>query len=119
MFVWSDPPKEEWTQEVAAKYCIDAGTSKGIMKALGAAGDKGYTGGGASYISYVLRTANSWAGPISKFKLTLDKGHPKNIISLCADGVKKITPTRFVIEKTDYSPDKDLEVLIVYALDAE
>ncbi len=119
MFVWSDPPKEEWTQEVAAKYCIDAGTSKGIMKALGAAGDKGYTGGGASYISYVLRTANSWAGPISKFKLTLDKGDPKNIISLCADGVKKITPTRFVIEKTDYSPDKDLEVLIVYALDAE
>lgn len=119
MFVWSDPPKEEWTKEVAAQYCVDAGTSKGIIKALGGGDDKGYAGGGASYISYVLRTANSWAGPISKFKLTLDKGDPKNVISLCADGVKKITPTRFVIEKTNFRPDKDLEVLIVYGLDAE
>ena len=119
IFTWTDPPKEEWNKDVADKYCIDAGTSKGIMKALGGAGEKGYIGGGASYISYVLRTANSWAGPISKFKLTLDKGDPKNIISLCADGLKKVTPTRFVMEKTDFSPDKDLEVLVVYALDLE
>ena len=48
-----------------------------------------------------------------KFSLTLDKGDPKNVISLCADGVKKTGPTTFVVEKTDYSPDRDLEVLIV------
>ncbi|MFM7446480.1 MAG: DUF4424 family protein, partial [Tabrizicola sp.] len=69
--------------------------------------------GTAWNLSYVLRTANSWAGPIGKFTLTLDKGDPKNVISLCADGVKKTGPTTFVIEKTDYTPDRDLEVLIV------
>lgn len=69
---------------------------------------------GISYnISYVLRTANSWAGPIGKFKLTLDKGDPGNVISLCAEGVKKIGPTTFVIEKSDYTPDRDLEIMIV------
>ena len=35
------------------------------------------------------------------------------MISLCADGVKKTGPTTFVVEKTDYTPDRDLEVLVV------
>ena len=71
------------------------------------------------HISYVLRTANSWAGPIGKFTLTLDKGDPKNVISLCADGVKKTGPTTFVVEKTDYTPDRDLEVLVVQPMTYE
>ena len=68
--------------------------------------------GAAHYISYVLRTANSWAGPIGRFRLTLDKGAPENVLSLCADGVKKIGPTTFMVEKTDFIPDRDLEVLV-------
>jgi hypothetical protein len=69
--------------------------------------------GTAYALSYVLRTANSWAGPIGKFRLTLDKGDTGNVISLCASGVKKTGPTTFVVEKTDYTPDRDLEILIV------
>lgn len=72
-------------------------------------GDEFGTHGTAWNISYVLRTANSWAGPIGMFTLTLDKGVPGTMISVCADGVKKT----FVVEKTDHSPDRDLEVLIV------
>ena len=77
--------------------------------------DSGYSGNyiSAYNIAYVLRTANSWAGPIGKFTLTLDKGDPANVISLCAEGVKKTGPTTFVIEKTDYAPDRDLEILTV------
>ena len=67
----------------------------------------------SSNIAYVLRTANSWAGPIGHFKLTLDKGAPSNVISLCAEGVKKTGPTTFVVEKTDFTPDRDLDILIV------
>lgn len=113
LFYWSDPP-EEYQTYLTDMYCIDAGTSKALAKALkNPQGDEFGTYGTAYNISYVLRTANSWAGPIGKFTLTLDKGDPKNVISLCAEGVKKTGPTTFVIEKTDYSPDRDLEVLIV------
>ncbi|RYI22988.1 MAG: DUF4424 domain-containing protein [Acetobacteraceae bacterium] len=113
LFYWTDPP-EEYQTYLKDMYCIDDGTSKALVKALkNPQGDDAGNYGTAWNISYVLRTANSWAGPIGKFSLTLDKGDAKNILSLCADGVKKTGPTTFVIEKTNYSPDRDLEVLIV------
>lgn len=119
LFYWSDPP-EEYQTYLTDLYCIDAGTSKAMAKALkNPAGDDAGNDGTAWNISYVLRTANSWAGPIGRFTLTLDKGDPKNVISLCADGVKKTGPTTFVVEKTDYTPDRDLEVLVVQPMTYE
>ena len=119
LFYWSDPP-EEYQTYLTDLYCIDAGTSKAMAKALkNPAGDDAGNYGTAWNISYVLRTANSWAGPIGRFTLTLDKGDPKNVISLCADGVKKTGPTTFVVEKTDYTPDRDLEVLVVQPMTYE
>jgi Domain of unknown function (DUF4424) len=115
IFGWSPGSEsDEYSSETAKTYCIDAGTSKAISAAikLEEQGETNYVGS-ASYPEYVLRTANSWAGPIGKFKLTLDKGRPENVISLCADGVKKTGPTTFVVEKTDYVPEKDLQILIV------
>ena len=50
------------------RYCIDDGTSRAIANRLG---PDGY--GIAYNLAYVLRTANSWAGPIGSFRLTLDK----------------------------------------------
>lgn len=118
LFTWEDPPQERYHADEQARYCIDAGTSKAIAKAIRYedAGETYYMGM-AWNISYVLRTANSWAGPIGKFRLTLDKGAPGNVISLCADGVRKTGPTTFVVEKTNYSPEKDLEILVVKAME--
>ncbi len=119
LFYWSHPP-EDYQSSLADQYCIDEATSKGIAKALkNPEGDEYGNYGTALNISYVLRTANSWAGPIGSFRLTLDKGAPENILSLCAEGVKKTGPTTFVIEKTDYTPDRDLEVLIVQPMPKE
>lgn len=119
LFYWSDPP-EDYQAYLTDMYCIDAGTSKALARALkNPEGDEFGNYGTAYNISYVLRTANSWAGPIGKFALTLDKGAPENVISLCAEGVKKTGPTTFVIEKADYSPDRDLEVLIVQPMPKE
>lgn len=113
LFYWSDPP-EDYQTYLKDQYCIDDATSKALAKALkNPEGDEFGNYGTAWNISYVLRTANSWAGPIGKFTLTLDKGDPKNVISLCAEGVKKTGPTTFVVEKQNYSPDRDLELLIV------
>jgi hypothetical protein len=39
------------------------------------------------------------------------------VISLCAEGVTKAGPTTFVIEKTDFTPDRDLEILVVQPLE--
>lgn len=119
LFMWSDPP-EDYQTALTDQYCIDAGTSKAMAKVLqNPQGDEFGNYGTAYYLSYVLRTANSWAGPIGKFTLTLDKGDPGNVISLCAEGVKKTGPTTFVVEKTNYAPDRDLEVLIVQPMPKE
>ena len=113
LFYWSNPP-EDYQQYLVDQYCIDDGTSAAIAKALQHPTDDEFGNFGVAYnIAYVLRTANSWAGPIGKFTLTLDKGDPGNVISLCAEGVKKTGPTRFVIEKTDHTPTEDLEILVV------
>ncbi|MBD1206704.1 MAG: DUF4424 domain-containing protein [Rhodobacteraceae bacterium] len=109
IFYWQHPATDDWATDYATRYCIDDSTSRGLAKRLAPS-----DGIGIVYnIAYVLRTANSWAGPIGDFRLTLDKGAPENIISLCADGVEKTGPTTFEIRKTDFTPDRDLEILIV------
>lgn len=119
LFYWSDPP-EDWQQSIADRYCVDEGTSRAILRALKRPGADEYGNyGTALNIAYVLRTANSWAGPIGHFRLTLDKGDAKNVISLCAEGVKKTGPTTFVVEKTGYTPGRDLEILIVMPMPQE
>lgn len=109
LFYWQHPATEGWAGDLAARYCIDDSTSRGIAKRLAPSDGMGI----AHNLAYVLRTANSWAGPIGQFRLTLDKGAAENLISLCAEGVEKTGPTTFVVEKTDYTPDRDLEILIV------
>lgn len=118
IFVWQDPPKDDYLRQIADRYCVDGSTSRGITRRLqgGSSGD-GYYTGMAWNIDYVLRTANSWAGPIGRFRLTLDKGSERNIISLCATGIEKTGPTTFVMEKRDFVPDRDLEILIVSPLE--
>lgn len=114
LFSWEEPPPD-YTQEVQDTYCVDAGTSRALAKLTAQKSDDGevYSMGEAWYIAYVLKTANSWAGPIKNFKLTVDKGDPANIVSLCADGIKKTGPTTFVMEKTNYTPSRDLDILVV------
>ncbi len=115
LFTWADPP-EDYHRDLQQKYCIDSGTSKAIVKAIKQPGTDGDYGS-AFDIAYVLRTANSWAAPIGHFSLTLDKGDVKNVISLCADGVTKTGPTTFVVEKDNYTPDRDLDILVVTPLE--
>lgn len=118
LFGWQDPPQDDYIRLVEARYCVDAGTSRAMAKALAQTDESGqsYAMGMAWNIAYVLRTANSWAGPIGRFRLTLDKGDKGNVISLCADGIRKIGPTTFLMEKTDFAPSRDLEILVVAPL---
>jgi len=65
-------------------------------------------------IAYVLTTGANWAGPIGDFHLTIDKGEPDSLVSFCADGVKKIAPTMFEVRHANFTPTRDLNVLILY-----
>jgi hypothetical protein len=43
----------------------------------------------------------------------VDKGKPQNLVSFCAESVKKISPTQFEMKKTNFEPKDDLNILIV------
>ena len=94
------------------KFCVDAGIINAIAQARSAK-KRDYPPFSEERIAYVLKTGANWAGPIRDFHLVIDKGAPSNLVSFCADGVKKISPTRFEIHKTDFIPKQDLFVLIL------
>jgi hypothetical protein len=65
------------------------------------------------WIGYVLKSGANWAGPIRDFRLVIDKGDPKSLVSFCGEGVKKLDATRFEIRRKNFTPKSDLDVLLV------
>jgi hypothetical protein len=107
--VWFYYPQMLDDPEIVRQFCIDQGTAKAIRRGTRDGRDMVL----AHEIRYVLSTGANWHGPISDFRLIIDKGDPDAIVSLCMDGVKKISPTQFEVAKTDYAPHGDLDVLVV------
>lgn len=64
-------------------------------------------------IRYVLTTGANWRAPIGSFRMVVDKGRPENIVSFCAEGVRRISSTRFEVRHRNWRPTRDLAVLIV------
>ncbi len=120
IFVWPAHERDYDTsqRELIRTYCIDAGTRAALSKRLHrrTAGATAGTGT-AILLDYVLTTANTWQGPIGHFRLTIDKGKPGNVLSLCIDGLHKTGPTTFVTEKKAFTPTGDLRLLIVSGLE--
>ncbi len=87
--------------------CIDQPTQRAITNALRGQGGSGHV------IDYILTTANTWKGPIGHFRLTVDKGNPRNIMSLCGNNVRKTSPGTFVLEVNNFRPTQDIKILIV------
>lgn len=90
-------------------YCMDKGFRKAALARFG--------GGNATVreLHYVLQTGANWLGTIKDFRLTLDKGNPKNLISLCIDGIRKTGPTTFEVTRRDFIPEQDLKILVLEA----
>ena len=101
-----------------AKFCIDDGTKKAISRKLASRPeDNPYLA--EHEIQYVLSSGANWFGPIKDFRLVVDKGKPDAILSLCMDGVKKISPTQFEMRKTDFEPQQDIDIMLVQDLPKE
>lgn len=89
------------------EFCMDPATLRGIKKNFGSADIS------PAIIDYILTTGANWQGPIQHFTLTLDKESPDNILSTCVPGLQKISPTQFQLVKTNFTPKKDLHILVV------
>ena len=103
-----------------ARYCLDDAGVGGLRRLLAGAGAKTAGAGGgpdalvhAAVVPYIVTTARNWAGTIGTFALTVDKGSPKTLVSLCRKGIVKTGPTTFGFTATDFVPDADLRVLYV------
>jgi hypothetical protein len=67
----------------------------------------------------VLKSGANWKAPIGEVHLTIDKGRPDNLVSFCAQRVKKTSPTRFEVRRKDFLPTRDLKILILQPVGAQ
>jgi hypothetical protein len=108
--------KESWFGDYRRKYCID----KSFLDAASRARQQAKMQSGAPFseerIEYILKTGANWAGPIRDFRLIVDKGEADSLVSFCGEGVKRISPTRFEMRATDFTPQRDLSILILKRL---
>ncbi len=118
------PPYEDYdpATEYKKKYCTDDNFVNTVKKTLPNPDEPYGAPFTESWLSYVWSTGGNWQGSIGKFKLTIDKGRPENLVSFCWDGeVTKTSPTTFEMEATDWWPPygRELEVLILNRNDPE
>jgi len=103
--------KEELANPETRKlYCIDQSFASAAQAALKQSSTAILAG---TELKYVLVTGGNWLGPIKKFNLTVEKPSEKALVSLCADGIKRASPTTFTMSADNYAPDSDLNVLFV------
>lgn len=110
---------EDWFADYRRKYCMEADFLRAIERARRAAKTEFGSPFMEERIEYVLTTGANWAGPIGEFRLVVDKGEPKNLVSFCGEGVKKIAPTRFEMRQSNFTPKENLYVLILKPLSAQ
>ncbi|MFG1477079.1 DUF4424 family protein [Xanthobacter sp. V4C-4] len=95
------------------RQCIDDDFLAGLDRRRAAArhgDDPGYS---EVWLEYVLRSGANWVGPIRDFRLVIDKGNPRSLVSFCANGVKRLDDRRFEVRYQNFTPSQDLDILIV------
>lgn len=103
-----DLMESEGFHEDRSRYCADPDFIAGARRKR----DRGeYLT--ETWIDYVLTTGANWAEPIGDFRLVVDKGSPDNLVSFCGEGVRRISPTQFEMRRRNFTPDRDLAVLIL------
>jgi Domain of unknown function (DUF4424) len=94
-----------------AKYCVDNDFLKSVRATVPAG--VGYSPLQEERIDYVLISGANWKSPIGDFTMIIDKGAANRLVSFCGDGVTKIAPTQFQVHHTNFTPTKNVAVLIL------
>jgi hypothetical protein len=103
--------REPAGRQMIRDYCADQAFLAGADRLRREAGENGIPS--EQRFGYILRTGGNWRSPIRSFRLVVDKGDPRNIVSFCGTGVRRISPTQFEMRRTNWRPDRDLRVLII------
>lgn len=111
IFSDGDVRKAAFFADYQRKYCIDDGFIRAARKAAAGRAADDYLV--ELRIEYILTTAANWAGAIDRFRVTIDKGRPGNLVSFCGTGVKKTGPTTFEMSAENFYPERDLDILIL------
>lgn len=101
--------KFDFARDYERRFCMD----RDFMAAAARAQRSGNGNLMEQRIAYVLTTGANWARPIGAFRLVVDKGAPDSLVSFCGEGVRKIGPTQFEMRKDNFTPTRDLDVLIL------
>ena len=96
-------------------YCLDPDFVRAARTRIQASPQKMMLG---YELKYVLVTAGNWLGPIQRFQLTVEKAAPDSLVSLCAKGLRRASPTSFVVSRENYAPEEDLRVLFAEQVEA-
>jgi Domain of unknown function (DUF4424) len=116
---WGSPyyAKQPAYAQQRAHYCIDDAFLAGARKPM-KPGDMSapFT---EQRIEYILTSGANWKAPIGDFRMVVDKGDPANLVSFCADGVKKISPTEFEVRHANFTPTRDVSIVILQPQPAE
>jgi hypothetical protein len=111
--VWGTPQfaKDPTFASRRAHYCVDDGFLAAVRKTLkpGDVEPPLFE----ERIEYILSSGANWKAPIGDFRMVVDKGDPANIVSFCADGARKISPTQFEVRHTNFTPTGDVSILIL------
>lgn len=99
--------------EMDADYCVDTAFTTAAERMLNPPGDAPAAFIVERTMGYVLKTGANWARPIGTFHVTIEKDEPSQIISLCMDGLRKTSPTRFEATFTDFTPTEDIRILML------
>jgi len=111
-----DLTDKDQAPRMRADFCIDAPTEAAIRARLAKLDPKGAIGQylQAYRTEFVLKTANNWKGPIGRFRLTLDKLEPANLLSLCWDGpLRRTGATTFESARDNFAPARDIRLLVL------
>ncbi len=112
---WTKPDlKDDWVKIQIKKYCVEESWLAALAKKDAQLSKREYDLTYSElWLGYVLKSGANWQGPIRDFRLVVDKGKPDSLVSFCAEGVKKISPTQFEVRKKNFEPTQDLNILII------
>lgn len=92
----------------AADYCVPSATLAKMRSRPGS----------AQPVPYILRTGANWVGPIGHFRLVVELGDA-DLLAMCPTGMKPKGRKRFVLERRNYTPTRDLRIVFVRLAPAE
>lgn len=99
------PELRDRRRQMTDNYCLSDNTVSAMMRKVGSDGLVGYI----SEVGYILTTGVNWAGPIGRFRLTIDPPQDGAAMMTCwPDTSRGLVRTPIVLEAKDFTPTRDL-----------